>query len=173
MHAQQPNYQLEVEGAGKFDGPILLSNCDDSSSLFVGSQADSNDVIGPNLGFNTLVGNILRPQNQNDGQFNTILGSINFMESTGDANTILGAGAAFLSDLDSSIIIGAGLFTKVSGIHNIRIGNRKVNCLNESGEILGDRNVVIGHQAGESIRSGDGNVLIGFKLYNASLHIGG
>jgi len=128
--------------------------------MFVGTEFDSS-LVPLNSGFNTMIGNFLQKKSQDNGQFNTLVGSFNFIDSLRNANTILGAGAAVLSDMENSIVIGVHPLLRLTGNSNVFIGNKSVNPLNELKVVSGDENVVIGHGAGANIKGGDGNIFIG------------
>ena len=68
----------------------------------------------------------------------------------------------------SNVAIGNSALKFVDGAnYNIGIGYQSLMAPNSSNHLTGDYNIAIGHEAGEGISSGSGNILLGYEA-NAS-----
>lgn len=138
----------------------LMSNTEGYQNSAVGFQALQHNTTGYSntaMGYNALYWNT-------EGSYNTAMGySALQYNATGSYNIAMGHNALFYNKGSYNIAMGydAGLGISGSTVsNNVFIGYEAGRSI----QTTGDDNVMIGWQAGDSVTTGAGNILIGYDV---------
>jgi hypothetical protein len=141
--------------------------------LSIGSAADNNLLVGPNVGLNIVQGqgidNVFlggkAGYSNTTGESNTFAGyGAGYTNTDGTSNTYLGNGAGYLNDGNSNVFVGLGSGGLAAGSHNTYVGTNA--GLNTGGRY----NVFVGDSAGIGNSGANGVIYIGSQGVDGEGH---